>query len=295
MTSPERRPPVCLHVGLPKAGSTSLQKDLFSRLGGIRYHALTRKGGSHAPGSTFDRLVRCVREGGGPRPDIEGYADWFAGELAQDTRLHLVSEERFTGIYGMGLSAKPAFLANVFGSARILIMVRKPAALMASQYFQQRRMPRYALAPVGRYRSWVDAALDHPDHHLSPAQYLRVDLIADAFADAFGREKVTIVPIELANHDQRRFNELIADAVGIAPDSVDDALPEGLGRKNARPRSVSDLAGSRSMTGLLRDAAAAFSGGYADDEAAERIGAFAAPIVDRLEAEWNLPLRALGY
>lgn len=296
--APASAAPVMLHVGLPKAGSTTLQQDVFSRLDGVDYHALRRKGGRHAEDGPFGRLVAALREGHGLDLDLDAAAQAMAD--AADGRPMLVSEERFSDHRGVGVARRPMLLRRLFGPARILIVLRRPVALMTSMRFQENRHPRYGVARAGSVDRWIADALDHAHHHLSPAQMVRYDWIVGAFEEAFGADAVTVAPLELLGRQPEAFAERLAAFLAMPVGAVAAQLAQLGGARNARPRGLAALqaalqAGARDPRRAPREILAALTTGAPGPAVRRRLRDFAAPGIEAVAARHALPLAELGY
>jgi hypothetical protein len=288
---------VCLHVGLPKAGSTMLQQAVFGRLAWLDYHALARKAGRHAEDGPFGGLVRTLREGHGLGTDWDALRDWFAA--ARDPgRPALVSEERFSDHLGPGIAAKAAILRRVFGPARVLIVIRRPDEMLPSMFFQERRHARYGLCRGRSLDAWVRAALDHADHHLSPAQMIRPDWIIAAFDAVFGAANVSVLPLEWLAVAPAAFASRLAAVLDGPAGEIAACLAAADGPANARPRGLASslraLRG-RPLRSYPRELAAALATGALSPDLRARVHAFTADAVERTMRRTALPLADLGY
>ena len=287
---------LCLHVGLAKAGSTTLQQGVFRRLDTVS-HALERKGGPYdEQSSTFGQLVRGAREGNLLDFDKAGFArDFAASRRAAPDRPHLVSEERFSWYRGYSFLEKPTLLRELFGPAEILIVIRRPSALLRSLYDQELKYRRYGLDTSKSFPVWVDRALQNSDHHLSPANMLRFDTIAEAFAEVFGRAHVHVVPLEWLRENPQRFADALAGCLGVDGGALAPLLAAP--PRNMRPLTPNAFAAARAVKrGLLLQyiqRSRAMMGRHT--ALLQRIDRFAAPHMDRLSRQWELPLEQLGY
>jgi hypothetical protein len=270
-------------VGLPKAASSTLQREIFCKLPGIRYHALSKKGGSEEEDSPLGRLITAFREGAfldDPRP---AFSRWFAQERS-GSGTHLVSEERFANHLGVPMGLRGELLHDLFGDAHILMMLRRPVDLATSNFFQLSRMERYGLAIEPSINRWVEEGLRRPDHHLSPAQFLRFSSLAEDLADRFGDDKVTLLPMEWLRKDKGALAAGLASWSGVAAEDV-AAVLAGMTPQNQR------AAAKRS----LREVWAARASKNLKEENREKIRRLAAPGIKRLEERFGLQLRELGY
>lgn len=287
---------LCLHVGLAKAGSTSLQQGVFRHLDAV-YHALERKGGPYDERSSpFGHLVRGAREGTLLEFDKAGFArDFAAARRADPDRPHLVSEERFSWYRGYSFLEKPTLLRELFGPAEILIVIRRPSALLRSLYDQELKFRRYGLDTSKSFPVWVDRALQNRDHHLSPANMLRYDTIAEGFAEVFGRDHVHVVPLEWLGQDPSRFAAALARCLGVEAAALEPLLAAP--PRNTRPHAPNAIAAARAAKrGLLLQyiqRSRAMIGRHT--ALLQRIDRFAAPHMDQLSRHWDLPLEQLGY
>ena len=208
----------------------------------------------------------------------------------------LVSEERFCDHLGPGLRQRADLLRALFGPATVLMVIRRPEALMSSTFFQERRFVRYGLSRGANLDAWLGAALDHADHFLSPLQMVRYDVMAEMFGAAFGHENVVVAPLEWLSADPPRFAERLSTALG-RPGPEIEALLTVRGRAE-NTRNAGALIGNVRRNGVrqvVRELLAASQSRHIRPETARRLAAFAAPGIARIAERQNLPLAELGY
>lgn len=296
-------PDTIIHVGLPKAASTSLQQQIFAHLTHCDYHALARKGGPHDESGTFGDIVRLFRESNAIDRDIDRYREWWDetrsskrenSDSASTRRPALISEERFSTHYGITLALKPAVLREIFGPAHILIIIRDPADLLISTFYQEARHRRYGLRTEPSLTRWIDDALAHADHYLSPAQLIRYDRLADAFAASFGPDKISVLPMEWIADNSLRFATALAHILGGGDEAAFGKALEV--RSNVRPRGLPGLFDSGGRTSRTLPAlAAAWKTRDPDPALMQRVRGFAAHGVEKIADSFGLPLNDLGY
>lgn len=116
------------HLGLHKTGTTSLQRNLFSR-SNIPYHGL------HGPD------WQTLRE-----PWLEFFRGMGVAPLPRDGSFIYSYEAtllRCGGLAGASMVARQ--IARNFSTPAVLVTVREPSALLVSAYFQSLRLRRSAL------------------------------------------------------------------------------------------------------------------------------------------------------
>lgn len=211
-----------IHIGYPKAGSSTLQEGVLSRHEGINYLSgptlAARAGPEAAEAFGFYKAMT----GEIPR-DLEAtrriWARHYAGR-ADPERLNVVSAERF--VQNRRPVADVAVdLFAVVGPAHVLMVVRRQADLLRSLYdmspFDETDLRRAYLP----FPSWLTAMLsDAPDTFASRLKYADV---ARTYAAVFGPERVHVVSFARLFHDAAATAQFCA-AVGLDFPALRDRL-----------------------------------------------------------------------
>ncbi|KIT16932.1 sulfotransferase [Jannaschia aquimarina] len=244
-------PQTVLHVGLPKAASSTLQQRYLSRHPQIGYLALPRKAGPPDPDDVLERFVTSIREDHALGAAEAGVEEVRKRLASTDRPIALLSEERFTGHMGAGINAKANFAARHFPGARIILSVRNPLSLLRSNYAQHLRHPRPGIPPVPRYDVWLNHGLSEPDRQETYVAATRIGAIGRAWVEAFGREAIFVILFEEFRADPVAVLSRLADWLGIDADPFERAAREEGGRINPSP-SASQLALLRATQRLRR-------------------------------------------
>lgn len=214
------------HVGYPKCGSSSIQKNLFNRLDAICYLSAVydeRNKDAYRKDEVVDGIMRDVAL----NREIEMTSTkrrWrkVVSAAAADPRPKVVSEEML-----LLNRVKPAAVAervhSLAPNANIMIVYRDRAEVLRSFYDMS---PLDIWASSSRFVSferWLDEILARADQPASIAGALRYGAVLEAYARLFGSQRVWIF-----NHN-RLFSEYPEQArlsrlLGCEPEDVENAL-----------------------------------------------------------------------
>jgi hypothetical protein len=191
-----------IHIGFPKAASTSLQA-WFSAHPQLLYATNSLGGYYHA-----HEIARAPALGSGPQPrcaviSSELFSTPFrddAGELPGDTPIELRRQ------------AVAERLRLLFGDALILIVTRGFRAVLMS-------------AVSHRARLGLPASFDDVE---GPERIFDYDSTIALYSDVFGADNLIVLPVELLRDDPARFIEHIETPLGIDPGGLPPRLNESL-------------------------------------------------------------------
>ncbi len=208
--------PLCVHLGLPKTATTTLQRSLFAKhsqieLLGKRVVRQTDPAHRRCSSDATFRLANQLFWEHVHATDREESRRIWAEEVLPAIgpgRLPLFS---FEGLAAAPLETRCAIARNlrdVFEDCRVVIGIRRPVDLVEALYFQKLR--RRHIENRGRTfeRSqspspgqWLEAVVsgDELASHLDYARTIRV------FVDALGRKNVGVFALEELKEDPRRF------------------------------------------------------------------------------------------
>jgi hypothetical protein len=181
-------PPVLIHIGYSRTGTTWLQKFLFNRGVGPFWSLEEDKK------FFIHRIIRPNNLGFDPAPLRRHYAKVVAEEMLPG-RLPVVSNERFSGtVLSGGFDTKDIAdrLHAIFPDARVLICVREQKDMIRSSYNNYLnaggscRLETFLEPPRRPYR------LPHFDY-----DYFAYDALASYYRQLFGADRVLLLPCEL--------------------------------------------------------------------------------------------------
>ena len=216
------RPSACIHIGLSKAASTTLQWYLFGKHSELEY--LGKGQGDRYRTPAIARIIKKV-----PRRQTERTLDqwsrWVA-ELAQPAldrgRVLLASRE---GLAHGGYERQKRLAKNierVFGPSKIILVVRHPIRFVESTYLQllrghniRRAHKRYRPAGYFTVDDWLTQQWDRPTK--GDLRVLQSQQILEPHLAAFGRENVGVFLFEQLQKDPAAFISAVCDFIGIDP------------------------------------------------------------------------------
>ena len=185
-----------LHVGLPKTGTTMLQRHVFPALDGVEVHV--------DRGAANDPLMRRL---------IAAEKEEDRGTIPPARGPRLISRENFTFPRKTDVAAAPGRLRALIGAARVVIAVRRQADWLESMYFQDQSVAKTRRRGLMETpRDWLARALAGPI-----LGQTRFAALADRWADAFGAENVALVPFEQLRRDPAAFFAPFAAPLGRDP------------------------------------------------------------------------------
>lgn len=242
---------VYIHIGLPKTGTTTLQKHLFENHSQIYYLGKFSKYGfvKDLSGIIGSRIFLSKMELKYEKDDIHLQSLENQLEYACGKKLRvLLSKE---GLAGGNESKKRevarSFLKN-FPSCKIILFVREPESFVKSLYTQmlkafQTRRPHARPA-------WMKLLAEEPPHYFdinewldaswqsnsSPKDTMSYADTARIYADTFGKENVKIFIFEEFARDPKIFVSKLCEYLGIDAE-------EGLALMDGKRENVRHSAG----------------------------------------------------
>jgi hypothetical protein len=206
-------PPVAIHIGLPRTGTTTLQRHLFARHSRIHYLGMFRSGITNrltprrfgCRDSRVAELMRTLLLDGSDGPQVERCTELWREIGARAPGKSMVwSWEGLTTDVIEVRERRARNLAAVMAPARVLLTLRHPVSLIESTYFQiLRRNNRWPTGLDVWYQP-IDAWLaDNLAGELDPL--LDYERTIDLYCRCFGREAAHVLLFEELAHDADRF------------------------------------------------------------------------------------------
>lgn len=306
---------VVLHIGLPKTGTTTLQKAVFPHLAGVLY------AGKRIPGYDFiaPALASAIAAtiahdsiGVDPVPELRSAIAAQRAHASSDTLL--ISTESFAHPAATDMGVVAARLAAAVPEARILITLRAQDALALSWYrshgrfaqylFTQKRESERIRASLSQ-RAWWNMVTRTPSSGF--LAMMNFDAIEACYARLFAA-RVTVLPIEWMQRGDARYAEVLGRVLEVASSRCAQLLQgahenRGLSRREVLVGKALGLIGLRAdflehrsrsvFRGFLARGASADQTLHA--EIAHGLRSQCAQGNARLAARTGVDLAALGY
>ncbi len=254
MASQSRVPSLVLHIGLPKTGTTFLQKEFFPRLRSVRFLDKPKSDVvRERPGPAYGILDRCFK-----RSALlwQEYGDVVLGDLLGATRGEfrpdgtvLVSDE---GISTAG--RRPCLLrahleqlrrkASEWGfrDVRVICTVRRQDQWLGSHYAQLSH--RFRGASQQTFEEFVAAYLDPEIGYYREGILLDYAVLRDHLVGALDEDNVLMLPYELFDGDRSSYLRSVIRFLGDTTSALEEFEREqrtgGGARLNVRS-SVPDV------------------------------------------------------
>jgi len=225
--------PACIHVGVPKSGTTTLQFNLFARHSQIVYI-----GKPYDDPSVSEEASQAVAD----LADSLWQVDELEFDLARAKALFelgvrgrgqrpgrclVFSEEGLTGASGADRVCTAGRLHRIFGSCRILITVRNPLdALLAGHRWCLAR----GLIHVG-FDAWIRqcrtfSLYNQCRNDFPLRQYLYGRLVR-AYQNEFGADRVLVLPLEMLSKDPAGYIHRLSGFLGVDEGEASRLLDQG--------------------------------------------------------------------
>ena len=220
-------PPVVMHIGMPKAASTTLQNALFACHTQVYYlgKAKSRSGGYSSPEveSLITQLSRPLTT-----KELSRMRRDFQDEVARASTPEQIPVLSREGLCHGGSRTQERLAQNafeIFGRARVMIVLRNPFNLIPSLYLQRlrgnnARQSRRADHMVGYFTldEWLTSESERQRH--APFKLLQVaDNLAPHIA-RFGRDQIGVFLFEDLLEHQDSFTRSVARFLGVDEDEA---------------------------------------------------------------------------
>ena len=307
---------VVLHIGLPKTGTTTLQRAVFPNLPGVAYagkripgHGFATQSLGEAVAATFSADSALVD----PAPALASAIAELRAQCGTGTLVLSTESLAHPAARDLGLVADR--LARAVPDARILVTLRAQHALALSWYRSHGRFAQYLFTHKTEAER-IPAQLPQADWWRLVAREPRGGLLAmldfealvACYARRFG-DRVTLLPLELLERDPAAYAARLAGVLEVPASACAPLLAgahenRGLSAREVAAARFLGLAGVRTdflehrgrsalrrwLSGGPR-ADAALDPAIADD-LRRRFAAGNRRLADRFP---GLPLEALGY
>jgi hypothetical protein len=231
---------VVLHIGVPKTGTTALQRRVFPHLPGIVYlgkpffheEAAGRRGvDRNRLESDIIRVVRDQDSIGYDGRDLKRRVDARLAELGATT-VTLLSEEGLTSAGGVDRGLIASRLHDLFGDADIVITIRNQLTCLPSLFLHHMRK---GTLPVQSFDDWVQAGLGSERSSGAADDWMirQHDYFAlyDLYRRMFPKSRISVLLYEQMLSKDAPFVAQLAGILGTDKDDIERLL-NGAGREN---------------------------------------------------------------
>ncbi len=227
------KPRCCIHIGLPKTASKTLQWHLFARHSQIEYlgrfigkpYKRYRKF-EQCRDSAVQTIMREIAWGDDIfHTDIALCQRLFAESIApavEEGRVPVWSWESLSEHIDAKRRARAENLRTVFGECKVFIMIRQPVDLIESVYFQILRRENInrnlRMELFGKYAyyftidQWLEKCFQG---EIMP--HLEYAKTIEMYAEIFGRDAVAVYLFEDLQYDASALMESICRFIGVDP------------------------------------------------------------------------------
>lgn len=304
-----------IHIGMPKAGSTTLQKHLFNRHPGITYVGLNPDGdiGPYTRDPALREFVYALYGKDSLEYDTEASRETLYRILSRytdDTKSVVLSHEKLASRYSVADRAvKAGRLKALVPDAQVLLVIRAQHSILRSQYLDRPFDPRdeRRVRPAS-FQQWLELNFKHYDKGFAASlDYFK---LWELYTGLFGFKNVLVVLLEQLASEPGRTARTIAQFGGFDP-ALSEQLLEGR-HENASTVKSSALSATarlrryglcqalcardrRAVMSIIRRA---FKGERAvsfTEECYQRIAGFYAPGNQKLAQAIGVDLEQFGY
>jgi len=208
-------PPLLVHLGLHRTGSSWLQQRIFDGRDGRPTSVVPDRAESA-------RRIVLSREDDFDPPEVRRWLTERTTAVVDAGGVPVLSNERFSGNPHSGwFDADRTIdrLAAVVEDPRVMVVLRRQQDLIRSLYLQYVRIG--GPASLTAYLQSPETG-DHRAPGFDPA-FLRYDRLVDRLDRRFGRDRVLALPYDLLERDPHAFLDRIGGFVGTRIATPDDA------------------------------------------------------------------------
>ena len=224
--------PFVLHIGLPKTGTSTLQRHLFPRHTGIEYLGKfdadrSRNRWNHCRDKAVQRITSEIFFDRWANPDFDLCRRLFEDSIRptlESGKPHLLSWEGLTLAPLDRQRIRSGNFLRVFGPSKIMLTIRHPVTSAESGYFQYltdeftghsanwKKRPKY-VAP----ERFMERLL-LPDHGRPDHGRLLYSESAEIHCELFGRDAIEVFVFEEFVENPQRFVRRLCAFLGIDPE-----------------------------------------------------------------------------
>lgn len=240
------------HIGFPKSGSTSLQRQVFPFLDGIEYLGLTPPPEGNSRPADMQELLKNFYQQILKSDGIHFDADASMRDLKGIFSFVTKKKSIFTHESGTGtlysypdVAVKAQRLHRVFdGKLKIIVIIREQSAILTSQYRDHPFEPKdiHNGKPVS-FEKWY--------YQTNKLRYFRFtdllfyDRLITVYDDLFGQDSVLVLPLELMTQNPELYAEKMGAFLDVAPTSILKNLGE-------KPANTGHRAGTNQLRRISR-------------------------------------------
>jgi hypothetical protein len=225
----------CIHIGLPKTATTTLQDYLYP------FHSQVFYLGKYYPPKPFflnpdvERVINGIRDprrDDGRLPELRDVYRRTTAAALQAGKVPIWSDELEVRVSHAHLRSKARAFRAIFGPCKVLITVRQPISFVKSLYLhlltsyqieRERWLSEtvrrgYAQKPVfASLEQWLERTGFKPkdESQYGVANMIDIGSLAEIFAESFGAERVGIFLFEQMVEDMPAFVSELSGFLGI--------------------------------------------------------------------------------
>ena len=222
---------VVLHIGTHKTGSTAVQEAFAANRRLLRRHGVVYPSvtfgisGHHGLAALWNRSLRQYDPRGGAEAAWRSLGRRYAGEPG----VLVLSSEELSRVHGPG-RVEYGFVRDAlsgFERVDVLCLVRDQVSFLQSSYLENAKPSRrrdQQGTPLPPWSRFLARALSTPP---APGRQLDHNLLLDRLDEAFGPDRVHVVPYDRAREHAGGAIGLVLGHVGAGPDPAALSLPLG--------------------------------------------------------------------
>jgi hypothetical protein len=214
------RPPVFIHIGSPKSGTTTLQEGFFPNLDGVCY----RDWGELSSIPNFEKLFYGDSIYYDQEEAIECRNRIHALLESSDGKAHLYSREHLVH-NALDITDIARKLDFFFDTPHILLTIRNQFTAMESSYLwalRAYRSPGSSVFPNRSYEKYISNTFREAGlrgRYMNLARRFDYGLIAKTYAEIVGKENIAVFCMEGLATSPEQYYRKIGDYLGIPSDT----------------------------------------------------------------------------